>query len=81
MISDCTVTVNKFGNVDPANVLCVFMLLVHTCNKYILFYAILFFFSVQLRIIEEDHLARSLATCVFLPHFRFALIDETHNKI
>ena len=43
------------------------MLLVHACNKYILFYV--FFFSVQLRIIEEDHLARSLATYLFLLHF------------
>ena len=36
-----------------------------------------FFLSVQLRISEEDHLARSLATYLFLLHFRFSLIYKT----
>ena len=33
-----------------------------------------FFLSVQLQISEEDHLVRSLATYLFLLHFRFPLI-------
>ena len=64
MISDCTLSV-----------LCAFMLLVHTCNKYILLYVVLLF-SIHLRISGEDHLARSIPTYFFLLHFSFFLINK-----